>query len=639
MLPVQRLLALLILAQCAVTASLSPRVVHESRSSLPTGWTPARRADPATRLPLRIGLAQSNLDNLDAYVLDVSHPESPNYGKHWTPAQVAQAFRPSRDAVDAVREWLMEEGMAPEGVKVHTGGGWVQVDVTVEEAERLLSTEYYVYQFGEGGGRGSEHVACKEKYHLPEHVSKHVELVVPTLHFDVHVKRERVAEKRSGSKNMGQPGSGIVNPKFIGEIETALTELADCDQQITPDCLRALYDFVYLPVATDKNTIGIVEYTPEAYLDQDMDWFFGNYSPSQVGQRPALVSIDGGYEQTLFQGFSVNGEADLDLQYAMALVGATQNVTLYQAGDLYEGASFNNFLDALDGSYCTYEGGDNPEYDSVYPDPYGGYTGKENCGTAPLSNIISTSYGATEASYGAAYTQRQCAEYGKLGLMGVTILYSSGDTGVAGDGLCLNADGTESSDGTRFDPGFPGTCPYVTSVGATQIQAGKTVWDPETACGQYIYSGGGFSNVFSTPAWQASAVDGYLTKYPPPYASDVFNASGRGYPDISANGLNYSVVVDGTLQLVAGTSCSSPVAAAILSAVNDARLATGKSTIGFINPTIYTPPFMAAFNDITMGNNPGCGTDGFAAAPGWDPVTGLGTPNFPKLLALWLALP
>lgn len=38
-----------------------------------------------------------------------------------------------------------------------------------------------------------------------------------------------------------------------------------------------------------------VEYTPEAYLDQDMDWFFGNYSPSQVGQRPALVSIDGGW--------------------------------------------------------------------------------------------------------------------------------------------------------------------------------------------------------------------------------------------------------------------------------------------------------------------------------------------------------
>lgn len=87
-----------------------------------------------------------------------------------------------------------------------------------------------------------------------------------------------------------------------------------------------------------------------------MDMFFGNYSPSQVGQRPALVSIDGGalsvsskhkhssddrvftgYEQTSFGGFSINGEANLDLEFAMALVGPTQNVTLYQVGDLEEG--------------------------------------------------------------------------------------------------------------------------------------------------------------------------------------------------------------------------------------------------------------------------------------------------------------
>ena len=59
--------------------------------------------------------------------------------------------------------------------------------------------------------------------------------------------------------------------------------------------------------------------------------------------------------------------------------------------------------------------------------------------------------------------------------MGVTFLFSSGDNGVAGNGECLNANGVESSNGTRFNPGFPATCPYVTAVGATQMQAGKTV--------------------------------------------------------------------------------------------------------------------------------------------------------------------
>lgn len=54
---------------------------------------------------------------------------------------------------------------------------------------------------------------------------------------------------------------------------------------------------------------------------------------------------------------------------------------------------------------------------------------------------------------------------------------------------------------------------------------------------------------------------------------------------------------------------------------------------------LYSSNFSGAFNDITSGNNPGCGTKGFSAQAGWDPVTGLGTLNFPKLLELWTALP
>ena len=56
-----------------------------------------------------------------------------------------------------------------------------------------------------------------------------------------------------------------------------------------------------------------------------------------------------------------------------------QNVTLYQVGDLLEGASFKNFLDAIDGSYCTYLGGDDKTQDGIYPDPFGEYQGPENC--------------------------------------------------------------------------------------------------------------------------------------------------------------------------------------------------------------------------------------------------------------------
>jgi len=204
----------------------------------------------------------------------------------------------------------------------------------------------------------------------------------------------------------------------------------------------------------------------------------------------------------------------------------------------------------------------------------------------------------------------------------------------------LNPNGTQTRGGTRFNPLFPAVCPFVTAVGATQVSPNNTIFDPEEAAEQVIFSGGGFSNFFKRPSYQDAAVQSFLTSHPPPFTSSQFNTSGsRGFPDISANGVNYVVAVDGDFSLVFGTSCSSPVLGAILSLINDARLALGKSPIGFINPTIYSDFFKGALNDITSGGNQGCGTPGFTAATGWDPVTGLGTPNFPKLLVRWLLLP
>jgi tripeptidyl-peptidase-1 len=63
----------------------------------------------------------------------------------------------------------------------------------------------------------------------------------------------------------------------------------------------------------------------------------------------------------------------------------------------------------------------------------------------------------------------------------------------------------------------------------------------------------------------------------------------------------------------------------IISLVNDALIASGKPSLGFLNPWIYSKGYKG-FTDITKGSSHGCDTDGFAAAPGWDPVTGFGTP-------------
>jgi len=246
------------------------------------------------------------------------------------------------------------------------------------------------------------------------------------------------------------------------------------------------------------------------------------------------------------------------------------------------------------------------------------------------------------------YEHRQCNEYMKLGLLGTTILYSSGDYGVAGnEGECIDpVTGNYTAPGApygKFNPSFPGTCPYVLSVGATQVKPGVTdvltATQPEMASETVIYSGGGFSNNFAMPSYQSAAVASYFEHYNPPYGADRYNNSmkTRGFPDVSANGANYVVYVDGNFSLVYGTSCSSPTFGSVLTLVNSARLSEGKSSVGFVNPTFYAHPEI--FNDITEGGNQGCGTPGFSAVPGWDPVTGLGTPNFIALLALYSLLP
>jgi len=94
------------------------------------------------------------------------------------------------------------------------------------------------------------------------------------------------------------------------------------------------------------------------------------------------------------------------------------------------------------------------------------------------------------------------------------------------------------------------------------------------------------------------------------------------YPDVSANGDNIAVYLNEVFSTSGGTSASTPIFASLINRINELRLNAGKSAVGFVNPALYAHPEM--FNDITNGTNPGCGTDGFSAAPGWDPVTGLG---------------
>ncbi|GFP58671.1 aorsin [Trichoderma asperellum] len=408
--------------------------------------------------------------------------------------------------------------------------------------------------------------------------------------------------------------------------------------------------------AIKGNEMGIYERQP--YNQTGLSWFFkkfATYIPPYT--TPLFDSIDGAGRFSNNETFMTtgDGEAMLDITVAYPIV-YPQNVRIFNVDDLHweESASlgyFNTFLDAIDGSYCNRTAfnltGDSPEYDPTYPDP-GGYTGDRMCGVFKPTNVISISYSPEEQQRSVNYDQRQCSEWMKLGLQGITIVGATGDFGVAGNG----GDCIEDANGnfTIFNPLTLTNCPYVLAVGSTQLAPGH----PDGSEGHEIattdlFSSGGFSNIYGTPEWQKSAIDLYFHENPSPYksynttmgknigaGSGVFNRGGRGFPDVSANGFNVVTVDQNDIFIGGGTSAAAPTVAAILNRINEERLKAGRPTLGFVTPALYANP--GVLNDVTIDNSAGCSTSGFAAAKGWDPVTGLGTPHYPKMLEYFMSL-
>lgn len=367
--------ATMFLASSSQAAAIDNHVIHEKRNVIPPGWTRGSRLDKRTVLPIRIALKQRNLDNLQDYLMQVSDPASSSYGQHWSLEQVRDTFAPSQDTLKAVMDWLQISGIAPSRIDHDTGSrGWIKFDATVAEAEALFQTQYHSWTHPLASN-GVSHPAVAEAYSLPSHIVPHVDFITPTLHFDTKLKRrsggesdEVLIKRIQGSTKIkiGAPNAPSI-PKYAPGVHpiNIFGELSQCNEYITPDCLRALYGIPILPSFTptnSKNSLGIVEYSPQQYVPSDLIKFFANYSRQQAQKAPTMVSIDGGNINYNGSGFDVNGESNLDLMYSMSLVNPLK-VTLFQTGDDIESASFNDFLDAFDASYCK---GDDPSQDSQY---------------------------------------------------------------------------------------------------------------------------------------------------------------------------------------------------------------------------------------------------------------------------------
>ncbi|MGA2602410.1 MAG: S53 family peptidase, partial [Bryobacteraceae bacterium] len=330
-----------------------------------------------------------------------------------------------------------------------------------------------------------------------------------------------------------------------------------------------LYQFP-LDVDGTGQTVGILE-LGGGYHPVDLK----NYFSSMKINEPTVVavSVDKGKNKPTNPN-SADGEVLLDIEVAGSVAPGAK-IVVYFAPNTDQG-----FQDAL--TTAIHDSTNNP-------------------------SVISISWGGPESTWTAQAMTAFDSAAQDAGAMGVTICAASGDNG-SSDGV---TDGANHVD-------FPASSPNILACGGTTLQSAngaitsETVWNDGAQGGA---GGGGYSNQFPLPAYQAS------DNIKPP------SGGGRGVPDVCGDAdpeTGYQVLVDGKSLVIGGTSAVAPLWSGLIALLNQKL---GKS-VGFLQPVLYGLPQTAdAFNDITQGSN-----GAFSAGPGWDPTTGLGSPSGENLL-------
>jgi kumamolisin len=345
----------------------------------------------------------------------------------------------------------------------------------------------------------------------------------------------------------------------------------------TPPQLAQLYDF---PTGLDGSgqCIAIIE-LGGGFKNDDLKAYFAqlNIPLPQV----TSVAVDGAHNAPAGDPNSADGEVMLDIEVA-ATIAPKAKIAVYFAPNTDRG-----FLDAITTAV----------HDSTRK-----------------PSVVSISWGGPESSWTTQAMQSFDQAFQDAAALGVSICCASGDNG--------SADMAQGWDG-KAHVDFPASSPSVLACGGTHLDAAggsvtsEVVWNdlPNGGAG-----GGGVSDTFALPAWQAKS-------HVPPSANPGGHV-GRGVPDVCGDASprsGYIVRVDGQQAVIGGTSAVAPLWAGLIALLNQHF----GHPVGYLNPVIYgLPPGAKAFRDITSGNN-----GAYSAGAGWDACTGLGSPDGARLMA------
>jgi len=517
-------------------------------------------------------------------------PGSSTYHHFLTPQQIVQRYALSDAQLQIVTNWLQQNGYSIDAADaLHSS---VKVHATVATIERTLHITLTAYTIN-----GQTFFLQQGNAMLPAPVGQYVTSVVGLDNFALPVFK---------------PPFGL--PALLVQGARA-AQAGNCskygaNQTLTRDNLAGAYQINQLYQQGYQGqgmTIGVAEFG-EPYNSQDV----ANYAACVGLGTPNIqnINVDG----QLAAG-SGEGEAALDLEM---IAGLAPRATIldYQAD-----TSNTSFAQAL--------------VDVL-----------NRVATDHKVQVLSISYGTYEASFTDSEMAAANRSLTILAGEGISVFVSSGDCGAFSWRLQNVA-----------SVSFPASAPYAIAVGGTHLQvnssnqrASETAWgqnDGIPACSNDWGSGGGVSqnSAFKRPNWQTGSgtttqYNGapFVTTQPGPLSPAVTAPNGlRQVPDVAAAAYpNIAVYYKGAWVASGGTSAAAPIWAAGALLVDQALQQKSKALLGGV-PEFYTlanhPGNFHPYNDITSGNNLF-----YQATPGWDYVTGWGSPNFNEILQLELSL-
>ena len=643
-----------------------------SSPALPHPWTTSARSSPSDSVRVIVALKQRNLDQLPALIMAVSDPASPKYGEHLTTAQLDALTAPTPEAFAAVEKWVSGDGA--HAVTVQRSAAAIEATLSVEAAEEIFGTTFYTVQQGE---TGQTKTRARGEYTVPIAVEAHVDNVVGlhglplppryTPRTNVGASAKAVAAEVLPAviaKQYGIPKSipsgSKTNRQAVAEFQGQTmnhTDLAKFFTQYVPDATSADAK-VYATHGEPKEGDGV-----EAILD--IEYMMG-VSPGIKTEFFEQMNNDFGADLLAWTGLLLGADAGVNVHsISYGWQGDLKQIGVKPADVTTIDSNFQKL--AAKGVSIIFASGDSG---SGYTPPHGPQPAQcpANPGTVGKAYEGTVSHNLTLHVPSAAVGSQLCCQisgevHGKYWSVQKVSGVADSFSCQVYDAITGQKDAPGVTSGTEpvaptpapgpapvspLYPSWPASSPWITAVGATRFTGDKTgAFVSEDAVGteDHFGSGGGFSSMWTVADYQKDAVAKYFetvdaSTLPDPKIA-TYSKGGRATPDVSALGTGYTLIVHGQKQAgIGGTSASTPVFAGMISLINEARAKAGKSPLGFLNPFIYANT--EAFMDVTTGSNKvGRGgatlAAGFECTTGWDPATGVGTPNFPKLMKAALA--